>query len=281
MYATATSRYGRQILEQQKQMIELYPEAVGFFFDDLDVAGVDFAHNDDLTVVHNRPAHDLSKTFSLLGPSLTQMVHDAGKLVLGVSPSTISSCAGIDIFCLKDTDNFGNVALMSLDRPTVSLPISGIPLSAEETEYRIQRHLVWGVMPAAQLLANYPELSAAYRPLYLSLKGRQWVLEPHALSLPEGIRGQIFRVPSIDRPGRNDIQVTVVRPGVLLADESRRQGVIARIRVPEGEYLVRAFWTPAARPSWPIPLKPVFEEGELTVELPPFGPAGMLRLSRR
>jgi hypothetical protein len=281
MHATPSSRYGRQILEQQRQMIELYPEATGFFFDDLNVAGVDFAHNDGLTVVHNRPAHDIGKTFSLLGPALTQMVHDTGKLVLANVPSTISSCEGIDIFCLEGTDNFGNAALMSLNRPTVSLPLSGDPLNAEKIEYRIQHHLVWGVMPSAGLIAANPMLSAAYRPLYLSLKGRQWVLEPHALRLPEGIRGQIFRAPSTDRPGRNDLQITVVRPGVLLADESRRRGVIVRIRVPDAEYLARAFWTPAASPAWPVPLKPVYNQGELSVELPPFGPAGVLRLSRR
>ncbi len=283
MHAALTGPFGRRIFQQQKLMIELYPEAAGFFFDDLSINSVDFAHDDGLTVVHNRPASSLGNTFGRLGPALTEMVHDAGKLVLAAVPSTISACAGVDIFCLEGAGygNLGAKALMCLDRPAVSLSPSGDSLGIQEIEYRIQNQLIWGVMPSAGLLELDPLLSRAYRPLYLSLKGRQWVLEPHALRLPEGIRGQIFRVPSIERPGRSDLLVTVVRPGVLLADQSLRSGVIVRARAPEAEHLVRAAWTPAARPTWPIPLKVDYQEGELSVELPPFGPAGVLIFSRR
>ena len=283
MHAAQTSPFGRQIMEQQRQMIELYPEASGFFFDDLSVASVDFAHDDSLTLIHSLPACNLGNTFALLGPALTGMVHDAGKLVLTSVPSTISACRGIDIFCLEDRGlkNIGAMALMCLDRPSVSLPAEGATLSVEEMEYQIQRQLIWGVMPSTDLLEVNPELSRAYRPLYLSLKGRQWVLDPHALVLPDGIRGQIFLVLSAERPGRRDFLVTVVRPGVHLADQSLRSGAIVRVQIPEAEQLVRAAWTPAARPTWPIPLRVDYQEGEISIELPPFGPAGVLRLSRR
>jgi len=283
MHAAQTSPFGRQILQQQRQMIELYPEAVGFFFDDLPVAAVDFAHDDSLTLIHNRPAANLGDTFGRLGPLLTKMVHNAGKLVLASPPSTVSAGAGVDIFCLESAGrlNLGTMAMVCLNRPAVSFLPAGAAQDAQEMEFQLQRQLIWGVIPSAgQLQANL-EVSRAYRALYLSLKGRQWVLEPHALVLPEGIRGQIFRVPSADRPGRRDILVTAVRPGVLLADQSLRPGVTVRVRVPEAEYLVRAVWTAAASPARPIPLRPVFQEGEITVELPPFGPSGVLRLSRR
>ncbi|MBN2289284.1 MAG: hypothetical protein JXQ83_08115 [Candidatus Glassbacteria bacterium] len=281
MHAAPASPFGRQILEQQQAMTGLFPEAAGFFFDDLAVAGVDFAHDDSLTVIHNRPACNLGDTFNRLGPLLTRMVHDAGKLVVAGVPQTISACAGIDVLCLEKPENIGTVALMGLNRPTLAIPPAGSPSGAREIECQLQKQLVWGILPSTGQLETSPEISRAYRQLYLSIKGRRWVLEPHALTLPEGVQGQLFQVPSVERPGRTDYLATVVRPGVLLADESLRRGVVVRVRIPDAEYLVRAFWTPAAVPSWPLPVKTVFAQGELSVELPPFGPAGVLRLSRR
>ncbi|MEA2063157.1 MAG: hypothetical protein U9P14_05625, partial [Gemmatimonadota bacterium] len=287
MHSSPTSPFGRHILEQQRLMIDTYPEAAGFYFEDLSRAAVDFAHDDNLTMVHNRPACNLGNIFRTLGPKLARMVHDAGKLVLARPATTISASRGIDIFCFEGEDldrNIGALALMCLDRPVVSLPARDETPDPVELELEMQRQILWGVLPSTSLMQASPELARAYRLLHQSLKGRKWILEPHALGqFPKGVRGNLFRVPSSDRPDRTDLLVTVVRPGVRLADQSSGRGVSVRVRLPGAERLTRALWTAAARPAWPVPLNAVYdnEAGELKVELPPFGPAGVLRLARR
>ncbi|HUU30438.1 MAG TPA: hypothetical protein VM123_21755 [archaeon] len=283
MHAGPESPFGMRMLEQQRRMIELYPKASGFFFDDWNMTGIDFAHDDGLTVVHNRPAYCLARNLREVGGLLIGMVHKAGKAVAAAQPVSIADARGIDIFFLSDTspEVMRKAALMCLWRPIVADNRSGTRIPGGKLEQHLKAELLWGVMPSGPELGADPALARAYRPLFLALAGREWVLTPQPLKLPEGVEGQIFMVPSSSRSRGKDILVAVVQPNVSLEDGSLKAGVVVRVRVPEIEYIVRAAWTPAVRSPWTMPLKPVVGEEEVTVELPPFGPAGILLLGRR
>jgi len=282
MQATPENTFGRKMIQQQRRMIELYPQAGAFFFDDWGLTGVDFAHKDSLTVAHNRPVYYLSRNLETVGNILVNMVHEAKKLVVATPCEKIVHSRGIDIFCLKDPDPdlMGRVSMMSIWRPVVAdFPGAG-KLPVEKLEGLLQQELLWGVLPSTGELAADPQLARAYRPLFLKLRGREWLLQPHVLSLPEGVKGQVFLVPAGVHNIERDVVVTVVRPGERLLDELQRGGVVVKLRLPEPESFRSAVWIAASRVPRPVPVRLIRKEDQLVVELPPFGPAGLLRLKR-
>jgi len=287
MHASSDSPFGREMIEQQRRMIDLYPQAEGFFFDDWGVAGIDFAHDDNLTVIHNRAAYSLSANRSGVGRLLVDMVNQQKKLAFAAPPLSIADCRGIDVLCLggRDLENLGRIAFMGLVRPIVADLGPEIELSVERTEEILKEELLWGVIPSERELSFDSQLARAYRPLFLNLKGREWLLEPHALTLPQGLKGQVFLIPPESRGNDRDVVVCMIRPLLRLADDVQRAGERVRLGLPDAEEYVRATLTPASRNPWPIPLRikrrGEGKEQELVLDLPPFGPAALLRLSRR
>lgn len=287
MHAAAGSPFGREMIEQQRRMLDLYPQADGFFFDDWGVSGIDFAHDDRLTVVHNRAAYSLSGNRSGVGRLLVDMVNQQKKLAFAAPPPSISECQGVDVLCLtgSELENLGRIAFMGLSRPIVSDPGPEIELSAERAEEILKKELLWGVIPSERELSFDSQLARAYRSLFLNLKGREWVLEPHVLGLTQGLKGQVFYVPADSRSDEPDVVVSIVRPDMRLADDLQRGGASVRLRLPEAEGYVRATLTLATRNPWPIPLSIQREgeedEQELVFDLPQFGPAALLRLYHR
>lgn len=283
MHIAKRSSFGKRMVEDQRQMIDLYPQAAVFYFPEWNVTGIDFAHDDSLTVVHNRPAYSLASNRKPLGKSLIDLVHDKGKLAAAEPASTIAEASGLDFFFLGDTSRaeIRRAAMMSLWRPVVADFDRNLKMTVEKAEQLLQMELIWGVLPSAVELGADQTLSRAYRPLFANLKGRDWVIEPHPVKLPKNIEGQIFMVPSAVHSGELDAVVAVVRPGARLADGLLEPGGTVRVAIPEAESYIRATWLPALRNAWPVPLKIVSEETEAVIELPFFGPAGVLRLSRR
>ena len=287
MHASAAGQFGREMLEQQRRMLDLYPQAEGFFFDDWAVSGIDFAHDDNLTVVHNRAAYSLGGNRSGVGALLVDLVNQKKKLAFATPPPAISECRGIDVLCLagRDLENLGRIAFMGLSRPIVADLGPETELSAERAEEILKEELLWGVIPSETELSRDSQLDRAYRPLFLNLKGREWVLEPHALGLTPGLKGQVFYIPANSRNTEQDVVVCILRPDLRLADDLQRGGARVRLRLPETEEYVRATLTLASRNPWPMPLrierKGEEDEQELVFDLPPFGPAALLRLYHR
>ena len=58
MNADPASSFGKHMIMQAREMVEAYPDAAGFFWD---VYGrsymFDFAHDDGITMINNKPAY--------------------------------------------------------------------------------------------------------------------------------------------------------------------------------------------------------------------------------
>jgi len=138
------------------------------------------------------------------------------------------------------------------------------------------------VIPSETELSRDFQLARAYRPLFLNLKGREWILEPHALGLTSGLKGQVFYIPVNSRDNEQDVVVCLVNPELRLADDLQRGGARVSLRLPKAEEYLRATLTLASRNPWPMPLrierKGEEDEQELLFDLPQFGPAALLRL---
>ncbi|MCE5271972.1 hypothetical protein LLH00_11910 [bacterium] len=283
MHAAAEGPWGRNLLEQQKKLMDLYPLAGGYYFDGWESVGLDLAHDDSLSAVGNRPAWYLGFNQTGLGAQLIDRVHEERKLVLAAAPPHAALGRGVDILTVDPArpEDIPAAAFLGLFRPLVARPAPGGPYGAPgAVEFALQGELLWGVLPSHEQLAVDPTLDKAYRPLFSNLRGRQWVLEAGALELSHGVSGQIYRVPAPERGGERDLVVVLTRPGVRLSDQSLRRGVTVRLRTTDSRTVLRASWQ-AAGVSWPVPLRTSLEGDEtLVVEVPPFGPAGVLRLAQ-
>ena len=287
MYAGPSSPFGLAMIENQRRMLELYPQAEGYFFTDWASTGLDFGHDDSLTVIHGRPAYRLAANRLGVGRTLVTLVNQAKKMVIASTPSNVAECRGLDAICITSPDAgaLSRVAYLGLWRPLLADTDARERLSHVEAEEWLKEELIQGVIPADLELGEEATLARAYRPLFLSLRGREWLLEPHVLETSTGLLGQAFSIPAEARSGEQDVLVCLVQPGLRLGEEVQRSGMRVRLRLPASTEYVRAVWTPAARNAWPVPVNIVREgeedEQQLTIALPPFGPAGVLRLSRR
>jgi hypothetical protein len=151
----------------------------------------------------------------------------------------------------------------------------------------------------------------AYRPLTDAMIGKRWVLEFDPLTIsrqapgrkgaaassrakvaaspgtgsssaevPEGVEAQVFR---IDRhaPRGGDVVVAVVDFRGSWKERRSTPGLTVTLRLPEAARLRSANWLAVERSSRPpVPCRMARKGRTITVDLPPLGAAGILRLSR-
>ncbi|MBW7996690.1 MAG: hypothetical protein FVQ81_09035 [Candidatus Glassbacteria bacterium] len=282
MHAGAESPFGRAMMEQQRQMLDLYPQALGYYFADWSTTGIDFAHDDSLTVVHNRPASDLAANRVRVGEKLIELVSQQRKLTIISPPSRVVEAKGVDMICFTGVDpaDLRGAALLGLWRPVISDPgVAGDDLTLVELEELLKEKLVQGVIASHGELERDQQLGRAYRPLFAQLTGRQWRLDPVGLELPSGVRSQLFQVPSARVSGEFELVLCLVQPGVAITEEIRSASFTVALSFPGADRFNRASWQAASRAPRAVPLRVSSPaENRIEIVVPPFGPAGVLRL---
>ncbi len=283
MNATAESPFGKAMLEQQRQMLELYPQALGYYFPDWSATGIDFAHDDSLTVSHNRPASDLGANRIRVGEKLIALVNQQRKLTIAAMPERVAQSKGVDMLCFTGTkpEELRAVALLGIWRPVISDPGDGLrELSNADLEKLLKEKLLQGVIPSYAELQRDQSLARAYSPLFQTLAARQWRLNPIFIGLPSGIRSQVFQKNSSRTGADQNLLLCLAQPGVLLADESRQVSTNILLAFKGADAYNQALWQSASRLPRQVPLR-VTSSGQdsLEVTLPPFGAAGVLILS--
>jgi hypothetical protein len=286
MYADSTSPFGEAIVEQQRRMLELYPQALGYCFPDWHGGGIDFGHDDSLTVVHNRPAADLGANRVRVGKKLISLVNQSSKLTITSPPDRVFEGKGIDMYCFDgtDTEQLRSSAIMGLWRPVISDAGDGLnELSSLELEKLLREKLFNGVIASFEELEHNAALGRAFGPLFGELTSRQWRLEPFEINLPDGVAAQVFQEQSTRAAGADlDFVICLVQRDVVLADESPRQAVNLSISFEGIERYNQATWLAASRSPRQIPLRVnLSEDQRLNITLPAFGPVGILRLAAR
>ena len=98
MNSDPTTGFGRHMADEAKQMVQSYPDAAGFFWD---VYGrsymFDFAHDDGITMVNNKPAYYPEFMYRrLLDQFVGPLLHDRGMTITANKPVTVVSTRGID-----------------------------------------------------------------------------------------------------------------------------------------------------------------------------------------
>ena len=280
LHAQPDSPFGSHLLEQMDLCLKAYPDLPGFFIDNYSIEMIDFAHDDGVTMIHNRPAYDLNRNHQDIGPPCFAKAHRAGKIIMVNKISTIESLRGADMV-LAEGMNIASLhqhGFACIYRPLFPL---GMRYGPDGVERGLQHLLLVGGTPDEGLFRKDPETMRAYRPLTDAMIGKRWVLEPDPLKLPPPYEGQIFRIDkAAERAG--DVVVTMVDLTRSWREKKLTQRLTVTIRVPEAAELKNATWLPAEKSAEaPQPCKMTREGNAITIGLPPAGAAGILRLSRR
>ena len=278
--AQPDSAFGKNLLDQLRLLIRAYPNVPGFFVDNYSIQKIDFAHDDGVTMVHNKPCYDLNRNHQDIGTRCHEIAHQAGKIMMVNKLATIESAKGADMVLVEGADpqSVITTALACVNRPFFPLNVD-----RSDRDYWVERALqlilVWGATPDVELARDADTLKA-YRPLTDAMIGKRWVFDADPLTLPAGFQGQIFR---IDRnaPHAGDVVVTVVDPTRSWKDEKLADNLTATVRLPEAEQLTKVTWLSVEKSRDAAEVCEFTRDGQtIKVKLPPVGAAGILRLSR-
>ncbi len=222
MNADPGSPFGGHVIRQAKQMVEAYPESAGFFWD---VYGrgylFDFAHDDGITMVNNKPAYYPEFMYQrLMEEYIRPLLRGHKMCVTANKPVTVRSCKGLDgIMAKEDAPNEDNPAwiaaqsYLGLNRHVMVFDGQ----SGMHAERLLLTCLRYGLfysdlsrrdekgnsLSSTQLALN-EKLAEAYRPFIERFRGKQWIYHPRALELPRYTDGNIFRLKD------GSVMVTVV-----------------------------------------------------------------------
>jgi hypothetical protein len=207
MNADPDGPFGRHCLEQFRKLLDTYPEMDAIFYD---VYGrhynIDFAHDDGITMVHNKPAYCLKFAYQRIMDRIEPLLRERGKVFSANKPEGIEALAGIDYIMgdegldqhrLEAFSYYGlfkpvmtlNGHIWQDPEPTFKTCLRLGILYNDLGDYRYERQLT------PEQAHRNERLRRAYAPVLELLIGKQWVLQPNALELPAGTRGNIFRIP--------------------------------------------------------------------------------------
>ncbi|NLF19392.1 MAG: hypothetical protein GX595_19360, partial [Lentisphaerae bacterium] len=260
------SRWGQHLIDEVEGLLRLFPEADGIFMDQSAGDPDDFRVC-RITTALAEVVHRAGKTCYWNGPYMVDLLRHAVGLLGELGPVEGDRIAWLAI---------GNKVCCGLGH--------------SETQY--QRNLLNGLWPPApsQTLSRrfrmsplpatpgaIPEalarLHGAYLPLYASFLGKVWYLGARPLRVPEGVQANLF----VSRSG--DYLMPLVVPGHALDHGVARQGVAIAVRVPDAARLRAAWFWPVNFPGGRFAVPLCHADGEVCVDLPWLGSAGLLVLS--
>ena len=207
MNADPATKFGKFMVDQAREMVDAYPAAAGFFWD---VYGrsymFDFAHDDGITMVNNKPAYYPEFMYQrLMHDHIRPMLRKRGMLITANKPVTVVSCQGLDgIMAMEDAPREDSPAWITAQSYLgVSRHTMILDANAANVEMMYLHCLRYGMFDTdltnearrggrvtEEMLRRNRELRAAYRPFIEKFRGRQWVFHPRALELPKKHRGQ-------------------------------------------------------------------------------------------
>jgi len=290
--ADPSSTFGKHMIQQAKDMVEAYPAAAGFFWD---VYGrsymFDFAHDDGITMVNNKPAYYPEFMYQrLMREHIRPLLRSRGMLITANKPVTIASCQGLDgIMAMEDAPREDSPAwitaqsYLGLNRHMMIFESSAG--SAEMMYLHCLRYGMFdtdlgtsdrgGTSFSPQQTEANRELTRRYRPFIEKLRGRKWVFYPEALELPRNTEGNIFRLKD------GSVMVTMVSAWRHLRQaEGYHENLPVVCRLPDAADLAHVSVT-SIDLNETVRVEPRRDGDTIRVSAPKHGKATVILLSKR
>ncbi|MDD5708334.1 MAG: hypothetical protein PHR35_20640 [Kiritimatiellae bacterium] len=183
--------FGKHLDSMIDGMLDKYTGAKGVFVDQACYNFVDTAHFDGITAIDNRPCYMTGFNFWNRLERVASRLHPDGAIMAN-GPHSIEAMRHIDGIMAEGLDWLcGQLKYLALGKPVFFLLYKH---SRAAVERMLQSALVHAAgYTAAAWSASYRDIYDAYVPLLRMLYNRRWVFDPDPLTLPQGLRGDIYR----------------------------------------------------------------------------------------
>ncbi|MEO0162715.1 MAG: hypothetical protein ABIL74_10650 [candidate division WOR-3 bacterium] len=197
-YPLSECSWSAHIDSQCTAVLDSYPQAAGIFLDRDDYQEYDYAHNDSVSMINTTPVYMLAFALEEINEKICREVHNRNKSIIANGPSGIEVCKNMDAIMSEGYfPPLGSAQYLGLSRPMILMVADK---KAKETELKDKSALYTGYFPSFERIIDNPQeglksrfIDRKYNPLFELYRGREWVLYPHALRLPVGIKGNIFK----------------------------------------------------------------------------------------
>lgn len=268
MNADLSLPWGRFQLASARKIVDAYPDLAGFFLDCWRHYELDFAHDDGITMVNNRPCYSINFHYDAITRRIAEMLHERGMETFANKPHTIRSCADVDSILMEGA---GEDLEWMLLYAAAACPYYYLWTSSRlPTEEWLKRALAFGAYPMGPAVpgreeadqAPIEQLYDAYLPLYELLRRRVLSFDPDPVRFPHGTWGQLYTLPG-DR-----YACVVVRDGTSCFDELRHhRPPVVTLRLPRELRRVRVHY-PGPEAAEGIPVSAARKGRDVEVALP-------------
>jgi len=199
----------KSLLDQAVTLVKQLPHSSGICIDRMDWLTVYNLHRDDgVSWIDGRPARSLLNSWKETLSKLAAILHPANKFIFANTLVTrIDCCSSLDGFYDEMGDypsSLNLCSLMAVRKPAIAWTRDINTLRPDPDAF-FQRHLHLGVFPTVPMPGadhTIPEDSWVdqcyldYGPLLRAMRGKRWVLKPHAVSVDgAAAHANLFRVP--------------------------------------------------------------------------------------
>ena len=204
MLADMSTSFGKFLDRSVPKILADYPALVGFFLDCFRHYEVEYAHDDGLTVVDNRPAYSVNFSYDEITERMKRHMRATGR------PMALFANKPQNLRCLRYVDGQllegdGDVSEEKYFWACVAKPNFFMWTSNRHgTDENLRRAVLHGCFPKASWdwrkgdkgdHATQVALYQRYLPLYELFRRRVLCFEPDPLRIPRGARGKLYTVP--------------------------------------------------------------------------------------
>jgi hypothetical protein len=194
LYAGNPHSWAVHIDSQVSAVVDSYRTAAGIFLDRDDYCAYDYAHHDGVTMINTDSVYMLGFAQEEINQQICKAVHDSSKSIIANVPTSIEVCKNMDaIMNETNTHSAGKLQYLGLSRPLILFMADKI---AYETEIKDKTALYGGYFPSLEREVNQDSsrlIDRNYQPIFDRYIGKTWMLNAHALRLPTGVKGNIFK----------------------------------------------------------------------------------------
>jgi hypothetical protein len=202
MLADLRNSWGKFCRKSVAQIVQHYPQIVGFFLDCFRHYEVDFAHDDGVTVVDNKPGYSVNFSYDDICGEMKKIMDEkrSGRpmALFANKPQTIRSMRRVDGVLLEGD---GDVAEEKYFYACIAKPNFFMWGSTRAgLDENLRRSVVLGAYPRVAGGVDGPDhprmvkLYQKYLPLYRQFRQRVLCFEPYPMRIPRGARGKLFTV---------------------------------------------------------------------------------------
>lgn len=184
------SPWGQHLLDEFSKMMDLYPEADGFFMDQSCYDNLNHAQDDGWSIAQGRTGYRMGWAINQISQRCRALAKPRGKFMWWNGPYNVN----IARYAEGMMAEAGNEAQV---RTIYYLTMGGRACCtlSQKGEEVFQNCAAYGLYPTAMGTAELARLAARYRPIIDLFRGKQWIFHARALDLPPGTKGNVYRLP--------------------------------------------------------------------------------------